>query len=181
MGKSKGQGWHDESRRHSYARRGIKTNIDDKRRFDMSNFVARGEPKLLSRIDNPIMVTEEETDDFMDAGYNITRAYADCNNEWPKEERDLDFISEQALTPELAEQLMFDALSKNRQYNNFTPNKILRVKGLFRKPMVQLAREGSVAIYVHGKPEVGINTIRHAFEADEVRKITPTVTRIWWD
>ena len=35
--------WKGESRRHSLARKGIKTNIDQDRRFDVSTFVARGE------------------------------------------------------------------------------------------------------------------------------------------
>ena len=34
--------WKGESRRHSLARKGIKTNIDKERRIDVSNFVARG-------------------------------------------------------------------------------------------------------------------------------------------
>jgi len=34
--------WKNESRRHSLARKGIRTNIDDGRRFDVSNFVAKG-------------------------------------------------------------------------------------------------------------------------------------------
>ena len=41
--KNKGSGWRNESRRHSLARKGIKTVIDDNRRFDVSKFVARGE------------------------------------------------------------------------------------------------------------------------------------------
>lgn len=39
----KGRGWHDDSRRHSLSRKGIKTNIGEGRRFDVSNFVARGD------------------------------------------------------------------------------------------------------------------------------------------
>ena len=35
-------GWKGESRRHSLSRKGIKTNLPDGRRFDVSNFVARG-------------------------------------------------------------------------------------------------------------------------------------------
>ena len=35
-------GWKGESRRHSLARKGVKTSIDQGRRFDVSNFVARG-------------------------------------------------------------------------------------------------------------------------------------------
>ena len=36
-------GWKGESRRHSLSRKGIKTNIGKTKRFDVSNFVARGE------------------------------------------------------------------------------------------------------------------------------------------
>ena len=38
----KPKGWRRESRRHSMARKGISTNIDGDRRFDVSNFVSRG-------------------------------------------------------------------------------------------------------------------------------------------
>ena len=38
----KPKGWRGESRRHSLARKGVSTNIDGDRRFDVSNFVARG-------------------------------------------------------------------------------------------------------------------------------------------
>lgn len=39
----KGRGWHGESRRKSLAARRIKTNLPDNRRFDVSNYVARGQ------------------------------------------------------------------------------------------------------------------------------------------
>jgi len=42
-------GWKGESRRHSLARKGIRTNIDDGRRFDVSSFVAKG--KKLPEVD----------------------------------------------------------------------------------------------------------------------------------
>ena len=35
-------GWKGESRRHSLSRKGIKTNLPDGRRFDVSNYVAKG-------------------------------------------------------------------------------------------------------------------------------------------
>ena len=38
----KPKGWKGESRRHSLARKGVSTVIDGDRRFDVSNFVARG-------------------------------------------------------------------------------------------------------------------------------------------
>ena len=39
-------GWKGESRRHSLSRKGIKTNLPDGRRFDVSNFVARGKKEF---------------------------------------------------------------------------------------------------------------------------------------
>jgi len=36
------KGWKNESRRHSLARKGVKTNVDESRRFDVSTFVAKG-------------------------------------------------------------------------------------------------------------------------------------------
>jgi len=52
MARSKGKGWHDESRRHSLARRGIRTVIDDSRRLPVNRFVARGkeEPKTIQEL-----------------------------------------------------------------------------------------------------------------------------------
>lgn len=41
--KRQGSGWKGESRRHSLARKGIKTVIDDHRRLAVNNYVARGE------------------------------------------------------------------------------------------------------------------------------------------
>ena len=40
-------GWKGESRRHSLSRKGIKTNLPDGRRFDVSNFVARGNREIV--------------------------------------------------------------------------------------------------------------------------------------
>jgi len=40
--KKQGSGWKGESRRHSLARKGVKTNLPDGRRFDVSKFVASG-------------------------------------------------------------------------------------------------------------------------------------------
>lgn len=43
--KGKGSGWKGESRRHSLARKGIRTNIDPSRRIKVENFVARGKSR----------------------------------------------------------------------------------------------------------------------------------------
>ena len=40
--KKQGSGWKGESRRHSLARKGVKTVLPDGRRFDVSKFVANG-------------------------------------------------------------------------------------------------------------------------------------------
>ena len=40
--KGKGSGWKGESRRHSLARKGVKTVLPDGRRFDVSKFIASG-------------------------------------------------------------------------------------------------------------------------------------------
>lgn len=57
----KGRGWHGDSRLHSLARKGISTTIDDKRRFSVNNFVARGERKRI-----------KYKQDFKGKIYNVT-------------------------------------------------------------------------------------------------------------
>ena len=47
MTKKQGSGWKGESRRHSLARKGVKTVLPDGRRFDVSKFVARGNVKYI--------------------------------------------------------------------------------------------------------------------------------------
>ena len=55
--------WKGESRRHSLARKGIKTNIDQNRRFDVSTFVAKGD---LLITDEVIQATLQEIIDEWD-------------------------------------------------------------------------------------------------------------------
>lgn len=166
--------WPNEPRRHGLARRGIKTNIDDKTRFDVSKFIARG-------TEYPILVTDDQTDDFRDAWDGIVMAYGDENKFFDYSSRNLNFRSDFALTPELAKQIMEDALSKYGMYNEFTPGKIDNLEQLFDKPIVTLAREGSVAIYVHGTPTESLSTIKKLMDADDVRTMQPNITKIWWD
>jgi len=67
----KGSGWKNESRRHSLARKGVKTNIDQGKRFDVSNFVARGEglSKKLDDLDGLVyerfIIIEEDLKGFI--------------------------------------------------------------------------------------------------------------------
>ena len=44
-GKGKGQGWHDEPRRHGLARMGINTVLPDGRRLPVDRFIAMGKVK----------------------------------------------------------------------------------------------------------------------------------------
>ena len=46
MKRKSGSGWKGESRRHSLARKGVKTVLPDGRRFDVSKFVAQGKHNL---------------------------------------------------------------------------------------------------------------------------------------
>jgi len=52
--------WKGESRRHSLARKGIKTVISDKRKVDVSTFVAKGKlhPQLFTFKNNPYMIDQ---------------------------------------------------------------------------------------------------------------------------
>lgn len=59
--------WYNDSRRHSLARKGIKTNIDGTRRFDVSNFVSRGE--INQNLINKAIEKFGLTDDFLEAGF----------------------------------------------------------------------------------------------------------------
>ena len=56
----KRKGWKGESRRHSLARKGIKTNIDGGRRFDVSNFVAKGNDRFLQGWTNDYLKAVEK-------------------------------------------------------------------------------------------------------------------------
>jgi len=54
-----GSGWKGESRRHSLARKGVKTVLPDGRRFDVSKFVARGVQKKWHKILDALDISEE--------------------------------------------------------------------------------------------------------------------------
>ena len=53
--KKQGSGWKGESRRHSLARKGIKTTLPDGRRFDVSKFVAKGEYNYWEQMYDTVM------------------------------------------------------------------------------------------------------------------------------
>jgi hypothetical protein len=75
--KGKGSGWKNESRRHSLARKGVKTVLPDGRRFDVSKFVANGNklPEIdISRHNwsmkiNPDGTMKLSLGNFSDAGW----------------------------------------------------------------------------------------------------------------
>ena len=53
--KGKGSGWKGESRRHSLARKGVKTVLPDGRRFDVSKFVANGNYDYWNQLYDTVM------------------------------------------------------------------------------------------------------------------------------
>ena len=64
--KRQGSGWKGESRRHSLARKGVKTVLPDGRRFDVSNFVARGVERKWQKILDVLEIPEENIEVFGD-------------------------------------------------------------------------------------------------------------------
>ena len=64
--KMKPKGWRGESRRHSLARKGVSTVIDGDRRFDVSNFVARGKyiPENIQKWERASNYMGEDYDDY---------------------------------------------------------------------------------------------------------------------
>ena len=112
----------------------------------------------------------------------VQQAYFDCwieDEEWDKLEpyRDLDWKSETFYTVEEAFKLFASAVPG---YNAFSPDLINRISELFLNPKVAPAREGSVCVYIKGKPKVSFGIIRDALSADECDDYAGE-TRVWWD
>lgn len=109
---------------------------------------------------------------------NIIQAYFDinCSESVPMEEamrkRDLNFRDSNLLDRETAKEMMAKALGGGN-YNNFTPS----IFDLFpANAQFQLAREGSVALYVKGGKLPSARKVC----ADEKDKFGE-FTRYWWD
>lgn len=159
-----GKGYTGRRQEHSMNARGIKTK----------NLV------VIDKGYQPIIVTSEESEDYMDAWNETIRAYGDVNTHSDRNDRSLDFRSDFELSPDLAEEVMDDALNKYGQYNDFEPHLINRLDSVFINPRVVLAREGSVTMYIRGKPKVDLSIIKDSMKANEVHVIGG-MTRIWWD
>jgi hypothetical protein len=101
--------------------------------------------------------------------------------------RNLNFRASGWVTPEVAIQIMKVACPG---YNEFTPD-TLRYFEDFEGVKIQLAREGSVCIYVRGMPihQGSCTHMRKALGADECNWISEqddnfadsNVIRVWWD
>lgn len=68
--------WKGDSRRHSLSRKGIKTNIDQGRRFDVSNFVAKGtiDNELIRMYDKQIIEALERTHETgLEHGFSVCK------------------------------------------------------------------------------------------------------------
>ena len=121
-----------------------------------------------------------------DKSTEVQQAYFDCwvdnvikDVKWDHLSpfRDLDWKSEKFYTVEEAFELFSEAVPG---YNAFSPDLIKRISELFENPTVCPAREGSVCVYVKGKPKASFAIIRDALHADECDDYAGE-TRIWWD
>lgn len=81
--KQKGSGWKGESRRHSLARKGVKTVIDDKHRLAVNNFVARGNEKTGRSFDS-----EPQIDEFVEE-YTIAMWFEDLPQDPEEQEKEV--------------------------------------------------------------------------------------------
>ena len=89
----RGSGWHNESRRHSLARRGVRTVIDDRRRLPVSRYVARGN---LEGIDSDMNVSLERLDP-------VITSFSRYRDEWV--DAVYDFLAEMGYDDEVIEKL----------------------------------------------------------------------------
>jgi len=115
----------------------------------------------------------------------VQRAYFDC---WPMDDhglkwerlepyRNLDWKSQNYYSVEDTFNLFKSAV---HGYNDFNPSLIKKISELFKRPKICPAREGSVCIYVKGKPKNSLEEIRATLMADECDQYGKEI-RIWWD
>jgi len=107
----------------------------------------------------------------------VRRAYSDCTNsnfEEAVKTRNLDFKASEPVSRTEASRIMGLAIPNG--YNEFTT---ANLRHLPADSMIQIAREGSVCIYVAGKLDGKIATALNCDEFDY--EPTTNQTRIWWD
>lgn len=99
----------------------------------------------------------------------VTEAYGDLND---LKTRNLDFRASKFVPRDSAFQIIEKAISKG--YNEFRPSLI---KKFGKDTKIQIAREGSVCLYVKGDNLPS----RKELNADEYHSLSDGTTRIWWD
>jgi hypothetical protein len=102
----------------------------------------------------------------------IMKAYADCHMDWEKgaKLRNLDFCASEFVSRDEAFKILSEAIPGG--YNAFNANLLLAFP---KNARFQIAREGSVCLYVTGKNLPSAEKV----SADE--KDGSKVVRYWWD
>ena len=125
-------------------------------------------------------VTKKVSVEYLQVLEVVKEAYADCVPVYSEEisdaegdkRRNLNFRSSISVSPEEAYRITKATIGSG--YNNFEP-KLLK---LFKKDcQIQIAREGSVCIYVKGE----VLPKQNQLLADEYDKEENGWHRIWWD
>lgn len=99
----------------------------------------------------------------------VTDAYGDLNN---LKTQNLGFKASEFVPRDTAFAIIEKAIS--RGYNEFNPSLI---KKFGKDTEIQIAREGSVCLYVKGNDLPTLEELN----ADEYHNLSDGTTRIWWD
>jgi len=121
----------------------------------------------------------------MNMSYNqvlseVRKAYADCQS-WKNgnglvgmEERQLQFLASQSVSPIEAKQILI--ISGVNQYNDFD---VSELDNLDPEDRVMIARENSVCLYVHWAKKPNRNIRANEVSEAEINGIK--AMRYWWD
>lgn len=116
----------------------------------------------------------------------VRLAYADSWMPWEKGEaaRNLSYRSNEWLSIDEAADI-FAGLEKDFEYNEFKPGLLYKLP---KDTAIQIAREGSVAIYFATKTKLDNhgNALRKRLKADELAEdgydnAGNVIYRVWWD
>lgn len=120
-----------------------------------------------------------ETINFDPLHHSVCTAYSD-SNAFSSEPRNLEFRAGEAVSVQDAISIMTDALSESGGgYNEFEPDLLEYLED--KCTGIELARESSVCIYVHGAPkDTKLKWWANALKADEC-DWDGDLVRVWWD
>lgn len=108
------------------------------------------------------------------------RAYSDCNEQFPFDDRNLNFRAETPVSLAEAAEILGEAIPGG--YNEFSAKLILKIQKVAPNCQVYMAREGSVCLYLQGEPE-DLKKIRKmkCLHVDECDFEPDGTLRLWWD